>query len=157
MDSSAKQSFVHVDISESGQERLVQKQRFHACLVAAQARAKVFEADFKRLRPEPGDAARHLLAPLDAAELADVVVKQNPLIEREHGVRILAPGSVQEELASHAEMHGQSSGIERDDDELPAPPDGADGASLNSRGQFAPVARRHEAGVKRRRDDAAPR
>src|SRR6266852_9269632 len=123
MNARRKQGFIHVYVAHSGQESLIQQQRFYLSLAAPQTRAELFEADLERLRSQPCHA---FAAPFNPAELARVFVQQNAFIECKNAVRVLALFAVHQKLAGHAEVYRERACLERDYDELAAPADGLD-------------------------------
>jgi hypothetical protein len=54
-----KQSFVRVDVSQTAEKCLVQKQRLNTAAVAREARVKVVEAQGQRVGPHPRNTSRY--------------------------------------------------------------------------------------------------
>lgn len=120
MDARREQAFVDINISQSGQKRLIEQQGFDPRF-AAQACAKFLQWNIERLGAEPRDALGVPRAPLDSAELARIVIENYAIIQREDAVCVLARGAAHQKLSGHAQVNGKRPLVEADDDEFSAP------------------------------------
>src|SRR5580765_5170134 len=77
-----EQALVGIDVSQAGQESLIEQQGLDAGL-ASQAGAELLETDFERFGTQPRHPRGRTLAELDPAELAWVVIQQQAVVERE--------------------------------------------------------------------------
>jgi hypothetical protein len=105
MNPGGEQDLIDIDISETGEECLIQQQGLDARFSLSQAGRKRCQADLKRLRPEFRNAR---VAPLNPPELPRVVVKQHAVVEGENSVGVGGLGATREEFPSHAEMQDQA-------------------------------------------------
>lgn len=124
---------VRVNIAQSGQERLIQQQRFQSPVAGCQARRESGELEgaVQRLRSQPLKNAIGVAGQLPAAEFAGIQVAEFPaVIQAQNQVLVAFPArgrSFQAELPRHAQMDQQ--GVlagKPDDDELAPAPDLAD-------------------------------
>ena len=124
MDASLMQRFVGIDIAHASQKSLIEEQRLDLRVPFLEQLQEIVERNSQRIRTQRLRAIDEVRAPLDPAEVADVVVDQQSVIELEDGAGVGSGLSIEQELPGHAEMDGQNSAVEPDDDEFAVPFDG---------------------------------
>lgn len=112
MEPCLKERFVDIDISEPGEEGLVQQQRFEHAVPGAQPQREVLrgECRVEGLGPEPVEDAPRVFGQPPPPEFPGVVVVQTPAItqhQREAIVGIAARVIAQVKLSGHTQVHEQ--------------------------------------------------
>jgi len=76
MNARLEQRLVGIDVPHPAKERLVEQQRLDARLASLEQLQKFLRRNGKSVRTQSRDTRRHLLAPGDSPEMADVVEYQ---------------------------------------------------------------------------------
>jgi len=113
-----KQRFIGVDVSHAAQESLIEQQRLDARVTLLQQLQKIFERDVERVRTQRLGPFQQSGAPFDAAEMADVVINQQPFIKLKDGARVGSGFLVEQQLAGHSKMNGKDTLVQLQHDKL---------------------------------------
>lgn len=129
MDACREEQFVHIDVAEPAQERLIEKQWLDLAAMFSQALIEFLKFNVERIGPHPGKSCRKVLEEFNAAKLAHVVVDENAIFKFDDGVSVFSRCGVPQKPAGHAEMYEQIAVIEIEKDLLAAASDRKNGSA----------------------------
>src|SRR5689334_3574888 len=104
MNARFEQRFVGINVAHPAQESLVQQQRLDSSVFLLQPLQEIVERDVQRVGAQRLDPLQQLRAPLNAPEMPNIVVNQQPLIQLENGPRVRTRLGIQQQLAGHAQV-----------------------------------------------------
>src|SRR5579862_5986533 len=107
MNARLEQRFIGVYVSHAAQEFLIQQQRLDSRMAFFQQLQEILERDVKGVGSQRAGPFRQTCAPLDPAEMADVVVDQESLIELKDRTGVGGRFGIEQQLAGHSEVNRQ--------------------------------------------------
>ncbi len=124
MNASVEQQFVRINVADAAEERLIEEKSLDAAAMLAQAVVEFCKGDVQSIGSDAIEGSGKFREELEAAELADVIVNQRPVVQVKDSARVFSGRGVPEQPAGHAEVDEQDAKIEVDENLLSTAPDG---------------------------------